>query len=161
MKKYNENIFLSLISSSLVQITEDNINIGDVVTATNTISSPSKSCTVVGQIVGYKDLLVYRSCIFCNGQLHVNESTNETSICTLCSACVKVSKCPRDVYCKIMLKTEDKYLELIAFLKHLTPLLSSNSTTNLETMHEDILQSQLITVKYSCDNSMIEDLSVN
>lgn len=119
-KVFSENVHLTLTSSTVMHIIGD---ISDVHIAEVKPSNVHKVTT--GKIIGCKNVNVFHSCLFCAGKLR--EPHNQVTICTVCGASLKVSCCPKDFSCTILVQESDTHalVELTAFAQHLSPLLSS------------------------------------
>ena len=89
-------------------------------------------------------------------------SLTEITACTSCSAYVKIVQCQKDMCCKLLVQDKaapQKHHELTAFLKHLSPLISSTDL-NPELIVQDILKEVMVTIEFDVSSSVITRLTV-
>ena len=150
-KVFSENVHLTLTSSTVMHIIDD---IGDVHTEVKPSNLHKVTCTT-GEIVGCKNVNVFHSCLFCAGKLR--DPHNQVTICTVCGASLKVSCCPKDFSCTILVQESDTRtrMELTAFAQHLLPFLPSS----WDKMDPNLLAQEIInstgTVQVEHDNAIV------
>ena len=156
--RVKKSIFLSMSTSTVVQISED---IGNAMLATDIDSvKPHKAAVTVGEIIGCDNVQVYHSCCFCKGRL--NTPSNDIATCTSCEATCRVSKCSKEIHCILLLqkKDSDETIKLTAFSKHVLPLLTSVTDASPQMIKQQIVSNdKLVTVEHR--NSIICHLDIN
>lgn len=152
-KEYIDDVYITLTNSSVVHIID---NIGDV--STQPTPGTIATTTITGEIVGCNNVESFRSCLFCKGKLY--QPRSEVTTCTSCSAAVRVSKCPNDFSCSILVQDAkaSTSVELTAFAKHLLPLLSSRDFSP-ELISKELAANKTV-VKIDYDNSIVNHLEI-